>query len=120
MHLCIYYHRSTHHSDGLHNLVLRFPARPYLGFVVETVSPPIIFTTVLWRVCFITIEFFFLRCIPNTLALQKNLITLLRSLRFTFRFPISDYFLEVVPKFPDNFLSPAISARAAEVFPSAQ
>ena len=39
MHSCIFNHRSTHCSDGLHNLALRLPERPYLGLVGKADSP---------------------------------------------------------------------------------
>ena len=80
MHSCIFHHRSTRRSGGLHYLVLRFPARPFLGLVGEADSPPIMFTPTLWRGWHMPIGFFFKQVVFQTHStFFENLRTTLHS-----------------------------------------
>ena len=76
MHLCIFYHRSMCRSDGLHHLILHFPARPFSALVGKADSPPIKFTPAFWGGWHLTISYFFYflqGASSNTLAFRKNI-----------------------------------------------
>ena len=119
----IFNHRSTHHSDGLHNLVLRLPAMPYLGLVGEMDPTPVKFTTAFWcgwRLTSLGL-FIFTRCIPTPCIFDwdgfptvSNLDIYLRALlRYwgSFSFSMSLTFLEGVLKWSAN-----ISSRSRAIY----
>ena len=114
MHLCVFNHQSPRFSDGLHNLILRLPARLYSGLVVEATSTPIEFTPAFWIIWHLTIGLFvFTRCIPISwifvctgFSLLSNLDILLRGLLCYWGFfalSMSLTFSEWVPNLSANF-----------------
>ena len=113
MHLYIFNHHSTPCSNGLHQLILRLPARPYLGLVDEAASFPVWF---LPRLAWFASDHYFLfyKVYLNTmdflfaLASQPCLILtftweICSILDCTFHCSISLTFLERVPKWSGNF-----------------
>ena len=116
MQSCIFYHQSTRHLDGLHNLVLHLLARPYSGLVREDASPPLcllISITVLFCQLFL---FWFTTFITNTLTFWWNLEDPALSLRV----PLSIFhvrrFPEDAQKFLANFLSLSILSKILKIF----
>ena len=110
----IFYLWLTRPSDGLHHLIKRLPARPFLGLIGEATSPPIIFALLLDRLE--SFHLFFTRCFVQNIGLlnkYRGLYSVLEDSPSIFDFRC---FLEQAPKLPANFLSLSISARAAEVF----
>ena len=106
--------------DGLHNLILHFPARPLLGLVCKADPPPIYFIPSLWRVWNLTIRFFlFLKFYSKHLGVSKRtwgLRSVLEGSPFDFWCPtFSGGGSEVAVEFCFN----VHSMRSAEVFSSA-
>ena len=118
MNSCVFFHRWTHLSDGLHYLVLHFPARPLSGLVGDFASPSIVFTPALWQVWHLPIGFVLFHKVH-----YKHLGLLVKTWVIhsifegsPFRYYLSDIFPEVVPKLLADFLSLETCAQAPEVF----
>ena len=93
-----FYPRSTCCLDGLHNLVLRFPERPFSGLVGQADPTTVKFTPTFWRGWNLSIGFV-TRCIPNTSAFWKKLEESDPFLRV----PTSSFYIQRFPEEAPNF-----------------
>ena len=106
MHSCIFNPRFTRHSDGLHHLILRLRAWPYLGLVGEAAPSPLSLHLLSGAAGLYPLGLFcFTRCISNTLAFRRILEDSALFLRVTLSIFDVRRFPEEAPELPAKFLS---------------
>ena len=106
MHLCIFDHRLTRRSDGLHILVLRLPERLFLRLQVRRLLLPYSLYPPSREsgICPLGL-FCFTRFIPKTQPFGENFRTPLHSLGFYFQFLLSNVFQRKLRSFLQIFYS---------------
>ena len=120
MHSCIFNPRFTRHSDGLHHLILRLRAWPYLGLVGEAAPSPLSLHLLSGAAGLYPLGLFcFTRCISNTLAFRRILEDSALFLRVTLSIFDVRRFPEEAPELPAKFLSLSLPRELVSFFSSA-